>query len=87
MNLNVYSIYDLKAKVFALPFYAPVDAVAVRNVGIMVNDDSSASGLLAKHPEDFSLYRLAVFNDEVGVFEPLPQPAVVCMCAALKREV
>lgn len=63
MNLGVYSVFDRKAAVFARPFVAPNDAMAVRSFLAARQDPSTE---LAKFPEDFSLHRLGSFDDDTG---------------------
>lgn len=59
--IKVYSIYDVKAKSFSLPFFAPNDQVAKRSFSDLVNDPSSQVSL---HPEDYKLYYCADFDQQ-----------------------
>lgn len=63
MNLGVYSVFDRKAAVFARPFVAPNDAMALRSYAAALQDPSTE---LHKFPEDFSLHRLGSFDDDTG---------------------
>lgn len=82
MKTIVYSIYDSKAKAYSQPFHAVNDAVAMRMVSAAVNDPGTS---LNRHPEDYTVYELARFDEENGTFEILNQRAVTT-CIALKEQ-
>lgn len=84
MNLNVYSVYDLKAKAFLSPFFLPQDAMAVRALIDAVEDPNHQ---FAKHPEDYQLFRLGQFDDELGVLSPSPEHALLIQVSSLVRRV
>lgn len=65
MQYNVYSVYDVKAKFFVSPFMMLQDGEAIRAFSDEVNKDGSA---LNKHPEDYVLFKLAVFDQETGKY-------------------
>ncbi|AXL15255.1 nonstructural protein [Microviridae sp.] len=80
MNINVYAIYDKKAAAHMPPFFLHNDNLAIRAVmSTLMNE-----GMLVDHPEDFVLNRLAVFDDNLGTFEP--DPAVIITIQQLKNE-
>lgn len=60
MLLNIYSIYDNKAKAFSSPFYMQNDEVAKRVFHIMANNPESD---YYHHPDDFILYHIGAFED------------------------
>lgn len=80
MKLNVYSVYDCKACVFANPFFMVNDKSALRGFGDAVN---SRDSIFAQHPEDYSLYRLGTFDDGVGLLVAEAQPVVLAMASAM----
>ena len=65
MKLNVYAIYDTAVGAYALPFFMQSDPQALRRFGDLVMDADSE---VSKHPEDYSLFRLANYNDGRGEF-------------------
>lgn len=67
MNLQAYSIFDNKALVYHAPFFAINDGVAVRMLSDLANDLNTNIG---RHPSDFSLFRVGVFDDNKGQFTP-----------------
>lgn len=64
MEQKVYSVYDEKACAYARPFFLSQDGQAVRAFSDEVSSDKSS---LHAHPEDYSLYRIGVFDDASGV--------------------
>lgn len=69
MKLNVYSVFDDKAKVYSKPFNMAHNGEALRLFADAVSDVKSS---LNRHPSDYHLYRLAEFDDVSGVFKSLP---------------
>lgn len=82
MITSVFAIYDSKAKAFMVPFFQASVATGMRAFTMAVNDPNT---VLYKHPEDFTLFHLGSFDDELGRFVPLPQPASLCMAPAVKE--
>lgn len=78
MKIEVFSIYDNKAKAFSQPFYSPTVAVGIRNFEAAVKD---ANTQLHKHPEDFTLFHVASYDDEVGRFNNLEHIANLGLAA------
>lgn len=67
MTKFMYSLYDLKAKLYSNPFYQLSDVLAMRDLARAVN---AADSEIAANPEDFVLFVVARFDDETGVIEP-----------------
>lgn len=63
MKLNAYSVYDVKALVYRVPFFAVNHAVAIRTLEQAVNDPGT---LLHQHPADFKLYCVGIYDDATG---------------------
>lgn len=84
MEYRAYSIFDAKARAYAMPFFALNDGLAMRNVAMAMRDPSS---VLGRHPEDFSLLALSWFDDATGIFFQRDgesgQPVVVCNLSQL----
>lgn len=68
MLLDVVSIYDLKLGAYSQPSFVASRGVAMRSFTDQVNNPQSPMHL---HPEDYSLYHIAKFNDETGDFLPI----------------
>lgn len=84
MNKVVCSVFDVKAGIFSNPFYSPNLLVAKRDFSRGCTDPSS--GLFC-HPEDYSLFHLANFDDESGVFKSVTPPEFVASAASFKGAV
>jgi len=67
MKLNAYSIYDTASGTFMRPFFTTADGQALRSFKDISTD---ADHEIGKHPEDYTLYRLGIFNDNTGEFTP-----------------
>lgn len=76
-RLQVVSVRDRAADVFGRPFFTPSVGTAIRSFADHLNGTEDSE--MRKHPEDFDLYHLAVFDDETGVFECLPQPKQIAI--------
>lgn len=68
MNLNAYTVYDNKALVYGVPFFAPTDGAAIRSFRDLSNDAQTSVGA---HPADYSLFQCGVYDDSNGAFAPL----------------
>lgn len=77
MITGIYAIKDAKSTF--MPCTVDVnDATAVRNFEHAVRQPDS---LLASHPNDFALYKLATYDNVVGYIEPLNPPRQLCDAA------
>lgn len=74
MKKVVCSVFDAKAAAFSLPYYSVNLAVAMRDFRQGCLDPDSA---LSRNPEDFSLFHLANFDDETGLFTTITPPAIL----------
>lgn len=61
----IVAIKDTAARVFGIPFFVQASAQAIRSLSDEVNSSDKNSDV-ARHPEDFELYQIAVFNEQVG---------------------
>ena len=81
MQTNIYSVYDSKAACFMPPFFLHNDSLAQR---AMLGALMEESHQFYKHAEDFTLYKLGVFDDGVGVIESEISPQAICNLSMLK---
>lgn len=66
-----YALYDAIATVFLNPLVFTNDAEAIRWFTNMVNEkDQAKISMVSQHPSDFTLYRLADYDDLIGQFQP-----------------
>lgn len=71
MIQRVYSIYDIKALAYAPAFCMTTDGIAVRAFKELVDDNNTSVG---RHPADFKLYCIGVFDDQRGIIEGVQPP-------------
>lgn len=69
--MQLYSIYDKKAEIYGPLFAADNEGVAYRMTQLMQSNET----LLAQHPQDFALYRLATWDPHTGKLELPENPA------------
>lgn len=72
--LRVYSIKDEKSLSFNTPFFALSDGVAIRNFMDLANDVQT---LVCKHPEDFSLWLIGIFDETSGELSPVERKHLI----------
>jgi len=77
---NAYSLYDVKAQMYNLPFFAMNHGMARRSVSDLVSDMNTTVG---RHPSDFKLYFIGVYDDQTGDLAPLKIMEHVVDCVAL----
>lgn len=64
----IYAIKDVKVGKFGNPFVASNDSEAIRIFNDLVL--GSTDSLLAKHPEDYDLYAIGLYNVVLGLICP-----------------
>lgn len=79
-TLRAYSIFDVKIRAYSPPFYAVNDGMAGRMLTDLVNDPTTSIG---RHPRDFSLFCLGVFDDSTGALEGFTPRVFVAEAASL----
>lgn len=82
MKLQIFAVYDAKAKAFAHPFYAPNRDVAVRHFANGANDPTLQ---LATNSEDFTLHHLGEWDDGDASFTLNVAPVQLALALNLKR--
>lgn len=83
MKLVACSIRDAKAEAFMTPMFFQSKAQAIRSFGDAVNNPESD---FSKHPEDYTLFTLGLFDPETGKLEGYIQLTAVVTGLDLKRE-
>lgn len=82
MELKVFSVYDIKSKVFSTPFFMLTSGAAIRGFSDLANDNNTT---VAKHPEDYQLYQIATFDDEKAIFTAKQPVDLIATAAEFKR--
>lgn len=64
MIINMYAIFDAKAKAYGQPFLLHTDGLAIRS---FQQAATSPDNNIAKTPLDYSLFRIGQYNDEIAL--------------------
>lgn len=83
MIQGIYSVKDLKAGAFAPPFFMPRDEAAIRAFGDAVQGGDT---LMIRHPEDFALYCLGEFDDNLGLVAGLETPKLLATAQGILEQ-
>lgn len=68
MILKVFAMHDSKAEVYYQPFFLATTGLAIRTFTDLANDVKTQVG---KYPADITLFQIADYDDNTGVFVPL----------------
>lgn len=69
MKLVMIAVRDSATECFGRPFFVATRAQGVRSFTDEVRRVDNGNDL-NKHPDDFTLYSLGIFDDSSGMFEP-----------------
>ena len=73
--MNVYSINDMKAEAFNLPFFSENHGTAIRSVQVQLEQDEK----MRSFAEDFAIYCVGSFDVGTGRLTPRdPEHVVDC---------
>lgn len=74
--MKLYSIFDMKARLFRVPFPAQNNAEAMRSVATALR--SSPESLIAMYPEDFQLFCVGEMDE--SNCRIVQEEAHMCLC-------
>lgn len=77
----LFGILDAPAGCYRSIFPGLSVGEATRGFSDLANNSDTDVG---RHPNDFALYKLGVWNDVSGIIEPLDRPEVVIQASALR---
>jgi hypothetical protein len=83
MLIRLYSIFDSKVDAYSFPFQAKTKGEAIRIITESVNDSRS---FLNKHPADYTLFELGVFDDAHASFNIHKTPISLGVCVEFIRD-
>jgi len=82
MIVNLYAVHDAKAGAYLPPFPLQTDGLAVRSFQEAVLNPQTQ---ISKYPLDYSLFRIATYDDETSIIRSeLPPELVINASQALK---
>lgn len=76
MKQVVVAVFDRAAALYGRPFFVQAAGQAIRSFTDEVNRKDEQRGEFARHPDDFDLWQLAVYDDNLGAFESSVQMLV-----------
>lgn len=82
MKVKLYSVFDSKTATFGQPHCMLSDAAAIRTFSDNVNSPNENNAWF-KHPEDYSLFYIGIFDDESAELERV-FPVNLVTASALK---
>ena len=65
----MYALLDHTAQIFLNPLSFINDKDAIRWFGTVVNSEEKTN--VSQHPEQFTLFRLADYDDKLGTYHPI----------------
>ena len=81
----MYALLDHTAQVFLNPISFINDGDAIRWFGTVVNNAEEKTNI-SNHPEQFTLFRLADYDDQLGTYEPGHQPKQIITGIQVQEE-
>lgn len=84
MRSFVCAVYDMAIAAYMPPFVAPALGAAVRSFQDEVN--RGGDSVMSKHPKDYRLYHVAMFDSDSGEFEQL-KPVIIADGSQMVMEV
>ena len=75
MNLNMYSVFDVKSKIFHPPQFCHNQEHALRYFAMQFKDSST---VMAQYPADFQIFDVGTYDDSTAEIVPTYPPTFVC---------
>lgn len=79
---KIFTVFDEKALAYLPPFVLPETGQAIRSFADCVN---SSDHMFGKHPEDYTLFQIGVYDDKSGVISELDTRSVIGSGVQYKR--
>ncbi len=83
MNLQMFSVYDIKARAFLRPFCMPNSDMAIRALKDSSHEPDHA---FAKNPEDYTLYLVGEFSEDAGTVTSCLPEVVATVSQCIERK-
>lgn len=71
MILEMFTIYDVKARVYQTPKFALNEAMAKRNFEIHLTEENT---IFTKFPDDFQIFHIGSYDDDTGEIKQKKKP-------------
>lgn len=76
MRMVMVTVRDVKSEVYMRPWFAQTAGAAIRAFSDEVLRDAS-DNTLSRHPEDYALYEIGLFDDNEGKVYPYDVPKLL----------
>ena len=83
MKTGIFTVYDTKTAAYLPPFFMQTKPAAIRAITDCVNDPEHQ---FAKHPEDYILFYLGMFDDQNALYVMEQTPVSLAGCHELKSQ-
>jgi len=83
MKQKAFSVRDSKAEIYHLPFFSNTTADAERSFSATVNNSQTT---IHQFPEDFDLWMIGEYDQELGLMIPLKTPIHLLKASAVKKQ-
>jgi len=80
MILRMYSVYDIKSKIYHPPQYCHNTGHATR---MFTSQFQKAGSVMHDFPNDFQIFEVGSYDDQTAELEGLKNPTLVCSVADL----
>ncbi len=80
MIVQLYSVYDVKTRVYSPPVCCHNDGHAER---VFTNVFSDPNHMASKYPEDFKLFSVGSFDDSTAIITMVCNPKFMCNASDL----
>ena len=84
MRFQMYCMFDKMSGVYLQPFVARSETDARRTLALGFEDPGFLQSPAGRHPQDFAMYHVGVFEDESGVINAVHTPKMVCHLSDLR---
>lgn len=79
-----FSVRDVKANTFSMPFFAPTKATGLRSFTDLARDDRAQ---VKRHPEDYQLYEIGLFHPDTGIMVSHDTPQFIANATEFSQQV
>ena len=83
MKLTLCTVKDRAADAFGRPMFVPSTGVAIRSFSDEINRKDNDNQMY-NHSDDFDLYELGTFDDNLGTFSLHEQPKLLTLGKQVK---
>jgi len=80
MILKMYSVYDIKSKIYHPPCLCHNAGHATR---MFTSTFSKPGSVMHDFPSDFQIFEIGAFDDQTAVIETLINPTLICSVSDL----